>query len=81
MLIDRQDQVINLCEMKYSSAPFAIDKQMADSLRYKKDRFVRTTKNRKAIHITMITANGLLRNVYAGEVQCEISADELFVLF
>lgn len=79
MLIDRQDQVVNLCEMKYSSAPYAIDKEMSDSLQYKKDRFIRATKNRKAIHLTMITAYGLLRNTYAGEVQCEVTADELFV--
>ena len=78
MLIDRQDQVINLCEMKYSAAPYAIDHELADELQYKKERFIRTTKNRKAIHITMITTNGLLHNAYAGEVQCEVTADELF---
>lgn len=78
MLIDRQDQVVNLCEMKYSAAPYAIDKELADSLQYRRERFIRATKNRKAIHLTMITANGLLRNAYAGEIQCEVTADELF---
>ena len=64
--------------MNYSAASYAIDRELADNLQYKKERFVRATKNRKAIHITMITANGLLHNAYAGEIQCEVTADELF---
>jgi len=37
LIIDRKDQTINLCEMKFSIAPFKIDKNYAANLR--KDRY------------------------------------------
>lgn len=35
-MIDRADRCISICEMKYSDAPFVIDKRYADQLRHKK---------------------------------------------
>ena len=78
LVIDRRDNVINLCEMKFSTAPFAIDKKYDEELRNKAGVFRYETKTRKAIYLTMITTFGLKWNMYAGNVQNDITMDALF---
>jgi hypothetical protein len=78
LLIDRKDQVINLCEMKFSVHPFTIDKQYADRLRNKIGIFKAATHTRKAVFITMITTFGIAPNKYAYLAQNDLSMDILF---
>ena len=78
MLIDRNDQIINLCEMKYSLFEYAIDADYEKSLRYKKSAFIDATKTRKAVHITMVTTYGVRQNSHSGIVQSEVTLDDLF---
>ena len=78
LLIDRADGVVNLCEMKYSSKEFAIDKSYAQTLQNKLAAFQEETKTTKAIHVTMVTASGLAHNAYWNVVQNELTADDLF---
>lgn len=78
LVIDRKDQIINLCEMKYSIDEFGIDSAYYEKLRNKKAAFIRETKTRKAVHITMITSYGLIHNAYWNHVQSEVTADDLF---
>jgi hypothetical protein len=79
LLIDRNDNVINLCEMKFANTEFTIDKKLEENIRNKKEAFLQETKTRKAIHITIITTYGLKRNAYSGIAQSEIKMDDLFV--
>jgi len=79
LLIDRRDQVINLCEVKYSINPFRITKSYAEQLRNKIGIFRSETKTKKAIFLTMITTYGLEKNAYSASiVQNEVRMDELF---
>lgn len=78
LLIDRNDGVINLCEMKYTNSPFKIDATYAASLQNKKTRFVEATETQKAIHITMISSQGIVRNAYSDEIQCQVTGNDLF---
>ncbi len=78
LLIDRNDQVINLCEMKYSQTEFAIDKKYDECLRTKKGTFIQETKTRKTVHLTMVTTYGIKRNEYSGLIQSEVKMDDLF---
>ena len=78
LLIDRNDGVINLCEMKYTKMPFHIDADYDATLQYKRSRFIETTHTRKAVHLTMVSAQGLQRNAYADDIQSQITADDLF---
>jgi uncharacterized protein len=79
LLIDRRDQTINVCEMKFSVAPFSIDKEYAEALRRKVGVFKTATATRKAIFLTFITTFGLVPNQYAGElVQKSLTMDVLF---
>ncbi|GHV23067.1 hypothetical protein FACS189428_6070 [Clostridia bacterium] len=78
LLIDRNDKVINLCEMKYYNDLFAIDKKMNADLRHKKQVFKDETKTRKAVHITVISTYGLKHNSYWSNIQSEVTINELF---
>ena len=78
LLIDRRDQVINLCEMKYSINPFEITGRYNDEMQERKELFRSSTKTRKALHLTMVTTYGLKNNAYSGMIQSEVVLDDLF---
>lgn len=79
LVIDRRDQVINLCEMKFSINPFTIDKSYAADLQNKIGTFRSETGTRKSVFLTMVTTYGLLQNSYsAALVQNDLSMDILF---
>ncbi|MCM1042107.1 MAG: AAA family ATPase [Bacteroides sp.] len=78
LLIDRADKAINICEIKYTSGKFGIDKKYASVLRNKAACLRVATKTSKAIFITMITAEGLVKNEYVNEVHNSLNADILF---
>jgi hypothetical protein len=79
LLIDRRDQTINLCEMKFSQGEFEITKQYDERLRERAELFRSATKTRKALHQTFVTTYGVKKNMYSGNVQSEIVLDDLFV--
>ena len=78
LVIERGDQVINLCEIKYASSEYAIDKAVDLNLRNKRSAFLAETRTRKAAHTTMITTYGLLKNAYQAGIPFEVSLDDLF---
>ena len=62
LLIDRRDDVINLCEMKYSEGEYAMTARDERSLRNKLAAFRTETGTRKAIHPTLVTLDGAKHN-------------------
>ena len=78
LLIDRKDDTINLCEMKYSKGPFVIDKEYFAKLQNKLDAFTAETSTRKSLMLTMVTNCGLKHNSYSDIVQKELVLDDLF---
>jgi len=77
LLIARRDQVINLCEMKYSSDDYAIRKDVDAALRHKVSDFAKLTKTKSSIHLTLVTTYGLSENAYSGRIQSVITGDDL----
>ena len=65
LLINRGDDAITLCEIKYTDKPFCIDKAYAENLKNKIQTFVEKTKTKKQIFLTIISASGLVKNQYA----------------
>lgn len=79
LVIDRRDDCINLCEIKFHNGPFIIDRAYADILRYKVDLFRTVTKSSKTLFLTFITPFGLNKNRYAQElVHQELTLNDLF---
>lgn len=81
MLIDRADRIINLCEIKFSSADFIIDKAYARKLRNKIQLVSAHSLNkRKTVFLTMVTTFGVAKNEYMQElVQSEVRLEDLFI--
>ncbi|MCD8184055.1 MAG: ATP-binding protein [Bacteroides sp.] len=79
LVIDRKDQTVNLCEMKYSIIEFAIDKKYDANLRNKQAAFLAETKTRKSIQLTFITTYGVKPNAYSSRVQSEVLLEDLFI--
>jgi Mg2+ and Co2+ transporter CorA len=78
LVIDRKDGIVNLCEIKFSQTQFAIDKDYEENLRNKIATFKTETKNRKAVHLLMLTTFGLQKNKYFSIAQREVVLDDLF---
>jgi len=64
LVIDRDDQCINLCEIKFHGAQYAMTEKDAGELQRKKARFLEKTGTRKAVFLTLITVHGAVRNAH-----------------
>lgn len=78
MLITRKDQVINLCEMKYSGSEYTITEKADKSIRNKMNDLQVLTNTKYAIYPTLITTYGLVPNSYSDRIQAVITLDDLF---
>lgn len=78
LLIDRNDGVINLCEMKFSAQEYAITEDEEMKLRRRRGNFVDATQTKKAVHITLVTPYGLKQNSHSSIAQNEINLTSLF---
>ena len=78
LLVERNDNIINLCEMKFSDTEYAITQQEDEKLRTRKAVFQTVTRTRKAVHITMVTTYGVKHNAYWNNIQSEVTMEDLF---
>lgn len=78
LVIDRNDGIINLCEMKYSNREFVITADYEKNLRNKRGLFEGETRTKKGIHLTLISTYGIQQNKHAGIIQSQITTDDLF---
>lgn len=78
LLIDRDDNVISVCEMKWASEEFVIQKADDADIKNKVSALERETGTKKAIHVTMVTTYGVKHNMYYDEIQSEVAMDQLF---
>ena len=78
LIIDRADNVINICEMKYSSGKYALSRTDCEEIDNKMDAFRAVSGTSKSLHLTIVTANGLAENAYVGKAQKVLVLDDLF---
>jgi hypothetical protein len=79
LLIDRQDNCINLCEIKFHKQEWEMTKKDADELRVKQAVFQQKTGSRKTIFITLISTFGVKNNEhYLQTVQNQLRMSVLF---
>jgi len=79
LLINRNDNVVNLCEMKFTSTPYSIDKEEEMKLRHRIAALKDTLSPKQTIHLTMITTFGISHGKHSGVVQKEIKMNDLFL--
>ena len=78
LIIDRRDETINLCEMKYSLNEYDITPSYMKKILERRENFRDATKTKKALHLTFVTVNGVKHNEQWGMIQNEIFAADLF---
>ncbi len=79
LVIDRADQIINICELKFTRKPFIVDKKFIQNQKSRISTFEAVTKTRKACVPILISANGAPDNVYLKEAFYKVlTLDELF---
>ena len=78
LLIIRDDNVVNLCEMKFASDSYQITKEEENKLRKRIESLKSILKARQTIHLTMITTYGVAYGKHSGIVQKQVVMDDLF---
>lgn len=78
LLIERSDDAVNICEMKYSSGEYALTKDEHRKMLNRRERFIAESQFRGAAYITLVTTCGAVRNEYLNDVQSEVTLDDLF---
>lgn len=78
LMIRRADRIFNLCEIKFSIAPYSFTKDEDENLRNKISVFKRITNCNEPIMPVLITTFGLSANKHCGLIQKTITLDDLF---
>jgi hypothetical protein len=79
-IIDRDDNCMNILELKFHNAEFEIKKEYAKQLSEKINIFKEKTKTKKNIFLTLLTANGAKKNEhYLSIVTNQIALEDLFL--
>lgn len=73
LVIERADNTVNLCEMKYNVAEYAITAEYERELASKVQALQSTLGKRKTVRLTMITNNGLKHNAHSYMVVNEVN--------
>lgn len=78
MIIDRKDNVINLCEIKFSAGKYKLTKKYANEIQNNVNNFITDNSGNKAIFPTIITTFGLENSIYNGYIINSITLDDIF---
>lgn len=78
LLISRNDNVINMCEIKYYSGPYKVDKDYYAKLLRRQSVLMEKVSPKVSIHSTLITTFGLVDNEYSGVFVNTITMNDLF---
>ena len=79
MLIERKDNIINMCEIKFYGTEFAVDKHYDKVLRNRIAILTEDISPKMAIHSTLITTFGLKYNEYSGDFVRVVNMNDLFM--
>ena len=80
LLLDRNDDTINICEMKYVAAGnYTLNAEEEQKILNRRERFMQETKTTKAVQLTLVTTYGLTKNPHADVFQNVVISDSLFL--
>lgn len=78
LVIKRADRVVNVCEIKYWREPYRLTQKYIDELQHKIEMFREECRVASAIHLVMITTNGVANPSFSSLVQREVTTKDLF---
>lgn len=77
MIIDRDDRIINLCEMKFFSGEYSVSAEEEEKIRMRKAAVSEAVHQRKSVHPILITNNNIKTNAHSVIFQKVITAKDL----
>ncbi len=80
LVLDRNDRVVNICEVKYrrGEEQYVLSDDEDRNLVNKREAYIRDTGTTSAVHLTMVTVNGVRHNAAWNDIQSEVTLDDLF---
>lgn len=78
LLINRKDNVVNLCEMKFYNEKFTVSKYYHAKMVHRQNLLTGQLPKRSIVHNVLVTTDGLNYNEYSGVFQNVITIDKLF---
>lgn len=79
LIIDRNDNSINICEIKFSEQDYVLTKKDVDNINLKKQIFRYHSKTKKHLFTTLITTFGVVENANkVNHIDQVVTMDELF---
>lgn len=78
LILTRNDNVVNMCEIKYYADRFTVGKEYHQVLLHRQEILAKELPSRYSIHNTLITTFGLTYNEYSGIFSNVITMDDLF---
>ena len=78
LLIVRDDNVVNLCEMKFVGSEYSVEKDEETKIRNRIDTLKKTLSKKQTVHLTLVTTYGVAYGKHSGIVQKQVVIDDLF---
>ena len=78
LLIDRNDGIVDICEMKYTKEPYALDEDEWNRIARRRGALRGVLPPAKAIHVVMVTDGPMVQNAWSKEVMGFVTSDDLF---
>lgn len=78
LIIDREDRVINICEIKFCRGDFVVNGKYARRIQDRISATEEFTKHKRTIVSVLITTYGIKHNEYSSRFQKIITMDDLF---
>jgi hypothetical protein len=79
LLINRKDNVVNLCEMKFYNEKFTVNKAYYLKVVHRQNLLAERIPRKSVIHNVLVTTEGLTYNEYSGVFQKVVTIYDLFV--
>ena len=78
LIIERADNVVNLCEMKFYSEPFSVDSAYELKIRHRNNLVMNLIPKKKTLRNTLVTTYGIKKNEHSGIFTNVVTLDDLF---
>ena len=78
LLIQRKDNVVNMCEMKFYSEDFTVSRDYHKKLVHRMNLLVERLPRKTAIQPVLLTTYGLTYNEYSSDFMHTVTLDDLF---
>lgn len=78
LVISRNDNIVNMCEIKFYNTEFSVSKEYYQKLLYRQEILLQKVSKKYVVHNTLITTFGLVKNEYSDIFHNAIFLDSLF---